>query len=87
LSAKSIEKEKNMPVMIPVNVQVPPAYTLRVDELQAQLTEYAQALIDTDANAMHRVYSAAELASHTCSPEELRDNLLQHVHSHFHPEI
>lgn len=75
-----------MPIMIPVQVQVPPTYVLHVDEFQAQLTEYAQSLIDAKANMSHKVYSAAELATHTCSPEELRDHLLTRVHAHFHPE-
>lgn len=75
-----------MPIMIPVQVQIPPTFMLRVEELQSQLTEYAQSLIDQTVNISPKVYSAAELASHTCSPEELRDDLLSRVHSHFHPE-
>jgi len=73
--------------MIPVQVQVPPTYVLHVEEMQAQLTEYAQSLIDKAVHSSRKVYSAAELASHTCSPEELRDNLLDLVHNHFHPEV
>jgi len=76
-----------MPVMIPVQVQVPPTYVLHVEEMQAQLTEYAQSLIDKAVNTSRKVYSAAELASHTCSPEELRDNLLDMVHHRFRPEV
>lgn len=73
-----------MPVQIPIQVQIPPTYMLRVDELQSQLTEYAQSLIDNAANTSRKVYSMSELASHTCSPEELRDDLLNHVQSHSH---
>jgi len=76
-----------MPVMIPVQVQVPSTYVLHVEEMQAQLTEYAQSLIDKAVKSSRKVYSAAELASHTCSPEELRDNLLDLVHNHFHSEV
>lgn len=75
-----------MPVMIPVQVQVPPTYVLHMEELQTQLSEYAQSLIDAAAGTSHKVYSAAELATHTCSPEELRENLLNKVHTHFHSE-
>lgn len=76
-----------MPVMIPIQVQVPPTYVLRLEEFQTQLTEYAQSLIDAAVDSSQKVYSADELATHTCSAEELRDNLLQRVHAHFHPEL
>ena len=75
-----------MPVMIPVQVQIPPTFLLRVEDIQSQLTEYAQSLIDNTVSASPKIYSAAELASHTCTPEELRDDLLHRVKAHFHPE-
>ncbi len=76
-----------MPVTISVPVQIPPKYVLHVEALQSQLAEYAQLLIDNAANGSRKIYSAADMASHTCSPEELRDDLLNHVKSHFHPEV
>lgn len=75
-----------MPVTIPIQVQVPTTYIFNVEELQSQITEYAQSLIDNAVNAHRKVYSATELASHTCSPEELRDDLITRVKTHFHSE-
>ena len=75
-----------MPITIPIQVQLPTACIFNVEELQSQITEYAQSLIDNAVNAHRKVYSAAELASHTCSPEELRDDLLTRVKTHFHSE-
>ena len=75
-----------MPVTIPIQVQVPSTCMLNVEELQSQITEYAQSLIDNAVNAQRKVYSAAELASHTCSPEELRDDLINRVKTYFHSE-
>ena len=75
-----------MPIMIPIQVQVPPTCMINVEELQSQITEYAQSLVDDAVKAHRKVYLAAELASHTCSPEELRDDLITRVKDHFHSE-
>ena len=70
-----------MPFVIPVQVDVPPTCTFNVEEFSAELTRFAQSLID--AKEAETVYDEAELAQHTCTVDELCDGLIAMVDEYY----
>ena len=70
-----------MPFVIPVQVDVPPTCTFNVEEFSAELTRFAQSLID--AKEAETVYDEAELAQHTCTVDELCDGLIEMVDEYY----
>ncbi len=65
-------KSKNMPIVMPIEVQIPPIYNANQELLREQISRYAQALVDNmAANSLpHRHMTAAQVAANSLSVDE-----------------
>ena len=77
-----------MPVVMPIQVQVPPSYKVNIDFLQERVNRYAQALVDADisTNLPHRKMTSAEVAAQSIPLEESKRRLTELIHNFYHPE-
>ena len=75
-----------MPIVMPIEVQIPPTYNADKELLREQISRYAQALVDNmAANSLsHRQMTAAQVAAHSLSVDESEarvDNLINSFYS------
>ena len=75
-----------MALTIPVQVQVPPHYSVDMNLISREITRYAQALIDgVTQNDEIETVSLAWIERNTLSLDELRRDLYALVRQHYHP--
>lgn len=75
-----------MPIVMPIEVQIPPTYNANKKFLSEQISRYAQALVDNMAanSISHRQMTAAQVAAHGLSVDESEarvDNLINSFYS------
>lgn len=70
-----------MPIIIPITVDIPPTKTISFDLLQAEVTRYAQNVVDSEEAI--EVMSEAELMSHAMTVDEVRHDMHQWIHENF----
>lgn len=75
-----------MPVVFPIEVQIPPQSTLSVDYLQERVSRFAQSLVDeTAANSRsHRRMTYAEVEANSISLEDSEKLLTERIHRFYH---
>jgi len=74
-----------MPLVIPIEVQVPPTYNERAEFLKERVSRYAQALIEEDAlrNRPHRKMTLAEAENNSISVDESEHRLTELIQHHY----
>lgn len=77
-----------MPIVMPIEVQVPPTYDASMDFIQERVSRYAQALVDESiANTRpHRQMTLAEVEANSISLEESERRLTQMIHNFYHQD-
>ena len=78
---KRKRKEKVMPIIIPVTVDIPATKTISYEFLRDEITRYAQNVVDSEENI--EVMSETELMSHAMTVDEVRQDMHAWVHEHF----
>ena len=85
-AAQNCKKEKNMPFVMPIEVQIPPTLVADKEFLQQQVSCYAQALVDNMSlmDRPHRQMTAAQGYANSLSVDESEariDNLINTFYS------
>lgn len=75
-----------MPLMIPIQVDIPTTRVINFEALQQELTRYAQDFIDSSEEDIE-VMSSTELAGHTITIDELRSDLHTFVSEKFKQRV
>lgn len=78
-----------MPIVLPIEIQVPSTYDAHMDFIQERVSRYAQALVDEAiANSRpHRHMSLSEVEANSISLEESERRLSQLIHNYYHPQV
>lgn len=74
-----------MPLVIPIEVQVPPTYNANAENLKARVSRFAQALVDDDAlyHRPHRQMMLAEAEANSISIEESESRVTDLINRHY----
>ena len=74
-----------MPLIIPVEVQVPPTYKASTKSLKERVSRFAQALVDEEAlsNRPHRKMTFAEVEVSSISVDESEKRLTELINHHY----
>jgi len=74
-----------MPLVIPVEVQVPPTFNASAEFLKERVSRFAQALIDEEAscNRPHRQMTLAQVEANSISVDESERRLTDLIRRHY----
>ena len=86
LRHKRKRKEKVMPIIIPVTVDIPATKTISYEFLRDELTRYAQNVVDSKEEPQLPLITEEELKN--CMPlDEAMNKLRAHIHERYQSQV